>query len=592
MRYIILLLVILPFGLYAQTTPADTIEKVLVDHADRLEGELKDGIEYQYLKGNVELRQGNIFMYCDSGMIVQNNVSAQGNVVIQQSDSTSIFADSLYYDGNRKKAYLYSDAAEVVLVNGKQRLFTKVLEYDLNTKVARYTSGALLDNERSQLKSTKGQYFVDQNEVFFKDSVVVIDSLFTLKSDTLKYNTKTEVATFLAPTIIIQNESKIYCESGFYDIRNEIAEFSQRAQYQRTHQKATADIIRYDGSKQEIRLIGDAFVQDSTSTATADVIRYDEVRDISHLEGNARFVRENQVVTADVIVYDRRNDTYTTSGRSFVQDSTQLLYAENIDFDNASGLGLAHGDVFWKDTAQNIIIITDSAYYDNSTGYLLAVGGRPLFMSILDGDTLFMTSDTLESLGENATSDSSRHLRAYHNVRIFKSDLQGLCDSLVYQSGDSLFRMFYDPIMWSDTSQFTADTILIQMTNNKMDKIHLRQNAIILSTADQQYFDQIRGRNITATLDSGEIRKMHVVGNTESVYYIKDEDDAYIGPNKVVCSEMDIFFANSQVQEIKFFVNPEGQITPMPDAAHEALKVPGFKWRWPQEERPKSREDL
>ena len=125
--------------------------------------------------------------------------------------------------------------------------------------------------------------------MFFKDSITVYDSTFTLRADTLLYNSNTQVVTFLGPTLINQDSNLIYCEDGFYDLDTKLAEFTQNAQYVKGEQKATAEIIIYDGSMKEIRLEGDAQFVENDKLATADVIRYEEETENIFLEGNAFF---------------------------------------------------------------------------------------------------------------------------------------------------------------------------------------------------------------------------------------------------------------------------------------------------------------
>lgn len=563
-----------------------------VDHADLLQLSQRLGRTYQKLIGNVELHQDSVFMYCDSALIEDDiRVLAEGNVIIQQGDSLSVFADSLNYDGVERIADLYGD---VILVTTEQKLFTNHLTYNLLTKTATYFEGATIVNGETQLTSKKGYYYVDSSEAYFKDSVVVVDSLFGLRSDTLLYNTSTNVVTFLGPTIVSSDSSRIYCEAGFYDTENNLAEFKENAQYEKNEQRATADVIRYDGNQNEYTLDGNARFREGDRLAVADVIRYDEVNDKTFLIGNARFQDDTRDIVANEIEYDAKADTYATRGRSRISDPPQILEADQVDYREELGLGIAMGNVTWRDTSADLTIICDQADYNRATGYLKAVGGkmgRPLLISTMEGDSLFMSSDTLYSTRtDSAASDSSRLLLAHHDVRIYKSDLQVICDSMAYSTADSLFRFFRAPMIWSDTSQFTADTIYMQMANQSIDKIFLKNNSFIINSPDQLYFNQIKGRYITATFREGNLRVMDVSGSAESVYYALDEGGAYIGVNKTVCSDMVLYFGANEIERIKFMVEPQGDTFPMTQADHEDLKIDGFNWDTTY--RPEGRADL
>ena len=588
---------------------------MIVDYAEVVEAFIEDGQETRYLKGKVELRQGDIFMYCDTAVIFENDVQAVGNVIIQQSDSLTIFADSLSYVGADRKADLFGD---VVLLNKEQKLITNRLNYNLNTKVAKYFTGATLTNGDTKLISKRGYYYVNTDLAYFKDSVVVVDPEFSLRTDTLKFETKTRKAIFLGPTLINQNDAKIYCESGFYEIENKTAEFTGNAQYLSGKQQATADKITYDGATKKIDMVGNAKYKDGDKNATADKIVYDESTGKTDLIGNAYYKGPDQEVKSNSILYDAESGSIKTEGRSTINNDPQFLVANNVDFNNQTKSGIANGDVVWTDTSSNISIASETIDYKNEN-HIVAYGDRPLLNSMIEDDSFFMRSDTLISLTathpvfmdsiitykirkDSITIDSTitekiavdsvvaRTLLAYENVSIFKSDLQAICDSLVYDEKDSIFWFYNDPIIWSDTSQFSADTIAMQMKEGRIDRIFLYNNSLIINSTDEKYFNQIKGKFITAFFEENELRRMKVEGNAESVYYALDDDKAYMGVNKTICSDMLLYFGNNEVETIKFFAEPKSTMFPMQQAKHEALKLPGFNWS--PKKRPLSIADL
>lgn len=578
------------------TTQQDTIQQITIDFADTLELLQRRDTIIQRLLGSVELRQDSIYMYCDSAIITNSTqVVAEGNVIIQQGDSVSVFSDSLNYDGIEKKATLFG---EVAFDSRGQQLFTDQLNYDLNTKVATYFTGATLTNGSTQLTSKRGYFYTETDEAYFKDSVVVIDPEFNLRSDTLLFNTKTQVATFLGPTLVGNDSTKIYCEAGFYNTANETAEFRQNAQFVRGEQEAVGDIIRYDGVTNTYTLAGNASFKENDRQAQADTIQYNEATEETILIGNATYQDSTQSIAAQKIIYDQKKDVYSTRGRSFISDPPQILQADQVDFDNETGLGIASGNVIWQDTSQELTIKCQLAEYDRVTDYLKASGGRPLLITKIEDDSLYLASDTLLAISRQDTIlvdslqqiDTSRTLYAYYDVRIYKTDLQAICDSLIYSTKDSLFRFFEEPLIWSDTSQFSADTVTLQLKDDKLDQIFLYNKSFIVNSPDEKFFNQIKGKNITATFLESELRRMLVEGNAESVYYAQDENKAYVGVNKTICSEMLLYFGNNTVEKISFFAEPTARLEPMKQANHEELKLEGFQWI--VDRRPKSVADI
>ena len=167
----------------------DSTKKVLVDFADVFEYVVDGTNTYQRLLGEVELRQDSIYLYCDSAFIKNDvEVTAQGSVLIQQGDTLNVFSDSAHYNSISRQARLFDN---VVLLNKNQKLFTDSLLYDMNTKVATYNSGATFTNDTTQLISQVGYYYTAYDVVYFKEDVLVVNPDFSLKADTLRFNTKT-----------------------------------------------------------------------------------------------------------------------------------------------------------------------------------------------------------------------------------------------------------------------------------------------------------------------------------------------------------------------------------------------------------------
>ncbi len=597
------LYLLLSSHLTAQTPLApvvqDSAQKLKIETALVVEYFVKGDRTLQKLSGNVRMRQENTLVYCDTAILDQANAILKGNVAMEQSDSVKVFADSALYNTDTRISNLFGN---VVLVNGVQELFTNRLRYDLGNKIATYHTGATMTNGKSQLTSTHGYYFVNDKEIFFKGDVLGTDPDFTMRTDTMAFNTETQTIRFLAPTLISQQKSKIYTEGGFYDIENDFAEFDLNPQYEKEQQRGRARKMRYFGTTKEYMLEGDAYIDDPQKgqATQADVIRYNTDTEKTTLRGNAHFRDSTRDIRGEEIRVDSRNKAYQIMGRGRVIDPPNIIEADSLDFNDLLGEGLALGGVIWIDTASEFTILAHRMDYNKKTEFLNAFGssgaegpaGRPLMKSLIERDTLYMSADTLTSYKPDSATDV-RLLLAHKDVRIFKSDLQAVCDSLSFSSADSIFR-FYKirdiPVIWSDTSQFSGDTIRMLLKNKKLDRIWLIQNALVVNSEDGFLFNQIKGKNTTAFFRDDEVREMLVEGNAEAIYYALDEGRAYIGLNETKCSEMRLFFGNNQVESIKFYTQPSGSFTPMKKAGSGTKKLEGFFWE--QVRRPRRIADL
>lgn len=586
--------ILCPAMLWAQSTARDTTQKLQIETALLVEGFAKNGHESRKLSGNVRLRQEKTLIYCDTALIddVTDNAVLRGNVVIEQGDTVKVFADSALYIAQIKTSDLFGN---VVLLNGRQELFTEKLRYDMAHKIATYYTGATMSNGKSQVVSKHGYYHVNDNIVYLKGDVLVTDPEFTMRTDTLQFKTDEQIVQFVAPSLISQRKSKIYTEGGFYDIEQGFAEFDKNPQYEKEGQKGRAQRMRYTGNSKEYTLEGDAFIDDPVKgqKVNADVVRYNSETEATVLKGNAHFQDSIRDITGAEIRYNGKNKDFHLTGRGKVVDMPNTIEADSLSFNDELGNGLAIGNVVFEDTVSHYTILSYRLDYNKRSEYLNAYGGfggtdRPLMKSVVDRDTLFLSADTLVSFKPDSANDA-RLLLAHRDVRIFKHDLQAICDSLSFNSADSIFYFYkldslHQPILWSDTSQFSGDTLRLRMKNSKPDKLWLMQHAFVVNSEEGVLFNQVKGRNISVQFRDSEAREMYVNGNAEAIYYALDEKGAYIGMNQTACSEMRLYFNNKKVESIKFYNEPSGKFSPMDKVGKENKPLDGFFWE--QKRRP------
>ena len=650
---------------WSQTGPVpqdSSGQPVIIDFAEVFEYVVEDTLTIQRLQGEVELRQDSMFIYCDEAEIRNDDfVMARGNVVLLQNDTISTFADSLEYYADRQVAYLFNN---VVLVNGEQKLFTDSLRYDVANKRAVYNTRAKLTNGEAQLSSLRGTYDVNAHYANLKDSVFVVRNDFNLIADTLGFDTEQRIVFFEGPTVMATPQSRVYCEDGFYRLNDTTGAFSRNAQVARGTQRAIADTIYYYGQEDRFVLAGNARFADGQQRAQGQRIEYFERTNKTVLTGDATFVDGQQQVSGERINYDGTTQVFNTAGRVFITEPPYLLNADSLWYDEITGVAQVSGSVLWRDTLSQRSIRAQRLDYRAAGDYVKAFGGRPLFSTLVEGDTLWLSADTLltflqptkaprrDTLMSDSTgivtdsallardtstilntaaetaqdtdslvrqdlmplpleidtlnnltnsdstasppqrldADSVRVLLAYNEVRIFKSNLQAVCDSLAYTGADSTFRLFESPIMWSDTSQFVADTIRIKLRNDAIDRVLLQSKSMIVNSPDELFFNQIKGRQVDVDFREGEVDNMLVRGNAESVYYILDEAKAYVGVNHVKSARMRLQFANGELADIYFYDQPEGDLQPLKPVNQAPKLLEEFRWETAL--RPASKQDL
>ncbi len=194
---------------------------------------------------------------------------------------------------------------------------------------------------------------------------------------------------------------------------------------------------------------------------------------------------------------------------------------------------------------------------------------------------------------ESAVQDTarSRIVMAYHKAKIFKSDLQAKADSMFFSYSDSTLRCYVNPMIWTQGSQLTGDTVYIQMKNKKLDNMVLQHNGFVVNTesADSANFNQVKGKIITGYFKDSKLSRMFVDGNAESIYYVKD-DTTYSGMNHMVSSRIKISLDQKKLKDIISIRKPEGTYYPMAQIPKDENILKGFIWK--PKDRPRSKEEI
>lgn len=185
----------------------------------------------------------------------------------------------------------------------------------------------------------------------------------------------------------------------------------------------------------------------------------------------------------------------------------------------------------------------------------------------------------------------TRIVMAYHKAKVFKSDLQARADSLFFSYGDSTLRFYVNPMIWTQGSQLSADTVYLQLKNKKLDNMLLQHNAFIVNTdeGDSTHFNQVKGKVITGLFTDGKLNRMYVDGNAESIYYVK-EDSTYTGLNRMLSSRIKVLFKDSKLKDIISILKPEGNYYPIDEIPKDEEILKGFIWK--PKDRPRSKEEI
>jgi lipopolysaccharide export system protein LptA len=189
------------------------------------------------------------------------------------------------------------------------------------------------------------------------------------------------------------------------------------------------------------------------------------------------------------------------------------------------------------------------------------------------------------------TDTSLRYIRGYNHVRIWSDSLQAVADSMYYSGKDSIFRLYKDPVAWgSGKYQVTGDTMFVYTKNKKADRLYVFENGLAINKVGKNFYNQIKGTTINAYLKDGVMDFMRAKGNAESIYYVKDEHQAYTGVNKAHADIIDMIFVNKELDRVVLRNDAEGSMIPFKKVNFDEMRLRGFKWL--EDRRPKSKFEL
>ena len=607
---------------FSQSLLAQKITKIELIKSDNFIGLQRNGVNTNKIIKPV-FRQDNATLTCDSAYfyLAQNSFEAFGNVHINQADTLNIYADNLNYDGNTKLAILKNN---VKLTDNDAVLTTNDLDYNMSTKIGRYYNGGKIVNGKNTLTSENGYYFTNSKDAYFRYKVKVKSPEALIQSDTLKYNTISKIAYFFGPTDIYGKTDTLYTENGQYNTTNDKASFGKNNLYRQNSKSLKGDSLFYDGkagygravkriifidTAQKVELRGDLGIyqkadesimvtknaytilvteKDSVSKdsvwLTADTLRSKVLRkmDLYALQ-NVKKQAQISLISKDSLQKDSlKTDvlsldsvkTDTIKVKPIIKKVAQVEKKEPIKKAKPEAI-----DVAVIQRAPNIPMIWHPIKIVNEKRLGLAVV-KPKQIIIPKIDVPQESIDTAKI----------RIIWAYHQVKIFKSDLQAKADSAFFSYGDSTLRIYNKPILWAQGSQLSADTMFIQMKNKKMDNMDLIRNAIIVNTEkDSLKFNQVAGKLMKGYFRKEKLDVVFVNGNAESIYFPTDSASAD-GMMRSIASRMRINFTDDSLTSVAFIRKPEHNYYPAEKVTEELKTLPNFNWK--PKERPLSKEDI
>jgi len=560
-RLITILLSILPSFLFSQQQ-VQRPEKSLIRLIDAKSAVLTTsmGREYREIKGPAQFLHDNTLILCDSAVwdTQANIVDAIGHVKIIQKNTT-LYSDNIKYLADQSLAQVRGNLVELVDNEGG-RLRTNFIDYFTKDSIGMfYNGGCLMNKDSSFIESSNGYYYAKEDRFLFQMKVEMQSDTVLMKTDSLAYLAKENKAVFLTKTLAWQGDGFLMAKGGWYDRNNEYIHFSNDVYIKTKNNEIWAKEIDFDRKTGNAKLEYDVQVLDTAQSAIilADRVNYTSKPESIVLEKEpsiALFTVENEVrdtlfFSADTIIYQTR---------------------------------------LHKDVDSSVITISkqrrDLSKRDPITEIYSSLKAKASLLNKTNSDTV-----NVDTLTVNMDTVKVKFLTAFKNVKFYRSNIQGVCDSLQFNSLDSLIRLYKEPIIWNENKQLSADSIQVILSGRKLKKAELNSSAFVVMQEDSSHYDQVKSADIIIFFDDGKLSKFDALGSA-SVLFFFEEDSVLTTMNEKECKALSATMLNNKIHRVRYFENINSNAYPLFNLPDNKQKLKGFKWA--DEKRPKNRYDV
>ncbi|MFK7900026.1 MAG: OstA-like protein [Cyclobacteriaceae bacterium] len=473
-----------------------------------------------------------------------------------QNGYSQLYPDSVYY-----RDMVFERGDSLLGDEEKSRVFGDVI---FRHKDVRFRSDSAYHYEKrgefhgfSRVKITQGDsveltgdtlYYYEQKElaeVF--GNVVFKDKETTLYTDHLLYDTKLKQAYYYEDGRVLDGENVLTSLKGTYAVNTKTYHFKTNVKINNPTYILLADTLDYNSLSSIAYFTGPTHIYTADKHLYAEDGEYHSIPKLSYFNDNAVVETETYILKGDSLYYDEQ-------------------------FDN----GIATQHVVMISKTDSLAIFGQKAYRWGSLGYS-KVYDEALCLHFAGTDTLFLEADTLVAIDDSTSIND--YILAYDSANFYRSDMQGVCDSLVYDVADSIIYLNFDPVMWNTSNQITADSLFIKLNGDDIERMYARKNSFAISQDSLGLFNQMQGRDMTTYFKNSNVDRIEVEGNAENIYYSLDGDSVLTGMNRVKSSNTTIWFLNGEMHKIKYDYEPEGLYIPPSELTPEVERLSGYVWR-------------
>ena len=389
-----------------------------------------------------------------------------------------------------------------------------------------------------------------------RNNVVLVHGQMTLYTDSLDYDRLYNVGYFFEGGHLITQDNDMTSDWGEYRPQTKVAVFNYN-----------------------VHLVSPAPPQQVRTTLLTDTLYYNTVTSVANARGPSTIDDGGCHIYTEMGYVNSKNNNLTLLNRSEMSNNGKKLIGDSIVWNSVDSIGEAFGNVFYSDMLNNNAMTGNYCYYNDRMGYTLGTDSACILDYSQGADTMYMHGDSIKMFTYNINTDSAyRTMHAYNHVRMYRRDMQGVCDSLVYLTSDSMMIMYNDPIVWAGSQQLLGEEIQAFMNDSTIDSIYVLRQTLSCERLDSLHYNQVAGQEMHSYMENGELKMTHVIGNVIVNYFPLDDDSLMVAMNHIESTEMKMFMGeNRRIRKI-WMPAATGTFYPIPMIPGNVRFLENFQW--------------
>lgn len=421
--------------------------------------------------------------------------------------------------------------------------------YQKTNQVKAFGDVFIQQGDSLKMNSNFVEYNGDTKIALAKENVKLRNEKMTLETQELFFDRNTQEAYYLNHGKISDEENVLTSKEGRYFVAPKKSQFSSEVNITNADFQINSLTLDYYHSTGHVYMFGPTTITGKDYIAYGEKGFYDTKTEKGYFMDMARIDYDNKRLTGDSLYFDKF--------RNFASATNNIIIRDTINHTLVKG---HYGEIH---KAQDSMFITKKA----------------LIASLVDKDSVYIHAKRIMVTGKTG----ARIVRAYTGARIYKTDIQGKCDSIHSSQTTGLTQLIGKPILWSGKSQMTGDHIqlLANTQTEKLDSLRVFDNAFLIEkdTLGEGY-NQVKGKTLKGKFKENKLNNVNLYQNTEVIYYVYDDQNNPAGINKSKCSQIRVDFAtNQQIETVIFYKDVDGGIYPEDKINKEELRFPNFNWR-------------